>query len=204
MIFTFESPSLPPYLVHCIQVYHDYKTNPASPEYAQVDATKFGNLTGDQETAQSEEIAKYFMQSAAEKYTSMVGGAAEVGVQIGNMYTASLYGGLLGLLSHASDTALVGKRVLLFSYGSGIAASLFVLRITKSVQAMREAADLDGMLSSRTQVTPALFTEMLSLRELLHGNHSVKATWDTSLIRKESYHLDEIDEKFRRKYLQKE
>ncbi len=36
-----------------------------------------------------------------------VGAGATVGVQIGNMYTASLYGSLCGLISRVSDADLV-------------------------------------------------------------------------------------------------
>lgn len=43
---------------------------------------------------------------------------------LGNIYTGSLYNGLLTLLTKDS-LDLSGKKVMLFSYGSGCAASLF-------------------------------------------------------------------------------
>jgi hydroxymethylglutaryl-CoA synthase len=43
---------------------------------------------------------------------------------LGNIYTGSLYNGLLSLLCDTSIN-LAGKKILMFSYGSGCAASLF-------------------------------------------------------------------------------
>lgn len=45
---------------------------------------------------------------------------------IGNIYTGSLYIGLASLLNEGN---LIGKRVLMFSYGSGLMSSMFTLRI---------------------------------------------------------------------------
>lgn len=46
--------------------------------------------------------------------------------QLGNLYTASLYSGLASLLSEQGQH-LVGKRMLCFSFGSGVVASMFTL-----------------------------------------------------------------------------
>lgn len=43
--------------------------------------------------------------------------------RIGNSYTASLYAGLVSLLNH--DDTLEGKRIALFSYGSGSVSEMF-------------------------------------------------------------------------------
>lgn len=47
--------------------------------------------------------------------------------QLGNIYTGSLYNGLLSLVCDKSID-LTGKQVFMFSYGSGCAASLFSLK----------------------------------------------------------------------------
>ena len=46
--------------------------------------------------------------------------------ELGNCYTASLWAGLASLVS-AVGGRLEGRQVLLFSYGSGIASSCFIL-----------------------------------------------------------------------------
>ena len=58
--------------------------------------------------------------------------------RLGNIYTGSLYNGLISLLCDES-VDLKGKRVMMFSYGSGCAASLFYIRVVgdyKNVQQM--------------------------------------------------------------------
>jgi len=47
--------------------------------------------------------------------------------QLGNQYTASCWTGLAALLERRAGR-LAGQRVLLFSYGSGVQASLLVLQ----------------------------------------------------------------------------
>lgn len=46
--------------------------------------------------------------------------------QLGNLYTASLYSGLASLLA-AEGARLAGQRILCFSFGSGVVASMFTL-----------------------------------------------------------------------------
>mmetsp|Transcript_6786 Transcript_6786/g.10925 ORF Transcript_6786/g.10925 Transcript_6786/m.10925 type:complete len:215 (+) Transcript_6786:422-1066(+) len=48
--------------------------------------------------------------------------------QLGNIYTGSLYNGLLSLLCD-DEVDLGGKKIMLFSYGSGCAASLFCAHV---------------------------------------------------------------------------
>lgn len=48
--------------------------------------------------------------------------------QLGNIYTGSLYNGLISLVCDTS-VDLQGKKILMFSYGSGCAASMFIIRV---------------------------------------------------------------------------
>jgi len=48
--------------------------------------------------------------------------------QLGNIYTGSLYNGILSLIADKSID-LKQKKVLMFSYGSGCAASMFLIRV---------------------------------------------------------------------------
>ncbi|XP_010118063.1 PREDICTED: LOW QUALITY PROTEIN: hydroxymethylglutaryl-CoA synthase, mitochondrial-like, partial [Chlamydotis macqueenii] len=49
----------------------------------------------------------------------------------GNMYTPSMYGCLASLLAQSSARDLAGSRIGAFSYGSGLAASMFSLRVSQ-------------------------------------------------------------------------
>jgi hydroxymethylglutaryl-CoA synthase len=50
---------------------------------------------------------------------------------LGNIYTGSLYNGLLSLICDES-VDLSGKKILLFSYGSGCAASMFCAHVREN------------------------------------------------------------------------
>jgi hydroxymethylglutaryl-CoA synthase len=55
-------------------------------------------------------------------------------LMLGNLYCGSLYAGLLSLL-HSKGDALLDKRVMLFSYGSGLAATMFTLLVNQPLTA---------------------------------------------------------------------
>ena len=71
--------------------------------------------------------------------------------RLGNSYTASLYAGLCSLLDHDED--LAGKRIGLFSYGSGSVGEFFTARVVPGYeqhsrrQAVTEALDARVPLS---------------------------------------------------------
>jgi hypothetical protein len=64
---------------------------------------------------------------AAPAYEAMAAPAAALQRQLGNLYTGSVWVGL-GALVAAQGEGLVGKRVLLYSFGSGAVASLLVVQ----------------------------------------------------------------------------
>ena len=48
--------------------------------------------------------------------------------QLGNIYTGSLYNGLISLVADPTID-LRGKKILMFSFGSGLASSMYVIRV---------------------------------------------------------------------------
>jgi 3-hydroxy-3-methylglutaryl CoA synthase len=74
---------------------------------------------------------------------------------VGNMYTPSLYASLVSYLCEEPD--LPGKKVALFSYGSGLASSFFSLQIKSGpgLEKIREALkDVKTRLQLRKKVSP--------------------------------------------------
>ena len=63
--------------------------------------------------------------------------------QIGNVYTGSLYVALASLL-HAEARAIEGRRVGLFSYGSGCVAEFFAGRVVPGASSLVARLDLDA------------------------------------------------------------
>ena len=55
--------------------------------------------------------------------------------QLGNIYTGSLYNGLISLVCN-DKVDLTNKQVMMFSYGSGCAASMFVLNFAKEYKSV--------------------------------------------------------------------
>jgi hydroxymethylglutaryl-CoA synthase len=73
--------------------------------------------------------------------------------QLGNIYTGSLYNGLLSLICD-DQIDLAGKQVCMFSYGSGCAASMFVLRFSADYHRISQLSNFKERLASRVKVTP--------------------------------------------------
>ena len=70
---------------------------------------------------------------------------------------------------------LAGNRVVLFSYGSGLASSMYSLRASTDLspdsplrRLQASLADLEHRLDSRKKVDPADFEKALKLREETH------------------------------------
>ncbi|MBI5487541.1 MAG: hydroxymethylglutaryl-CoA synthase family protein [Deltaproteobacteria bacterium] len=72
--------------------------------------------------------------------------------EVGNAYSASLYVSLAGLLEHAEVDA-AGKRVGLFSYGSGCCAEFIAARVGDDAAAWRGRTGLRQVLAARREIT---------------------------------------------------
>ena len=92
--------------------------------------------------------------------------------KLGNIYTGSLYNGLLSLICDESID-LKGKNVMLFSYGSGCAASMFMLRGAGDYKKLQQTAQFKERLNSRIKISPQEFDEIMSERERNYGKSSL-------------------------------
>jgi len=70
---------------------------------------------------------------------------------LGNIYTGSLYTGLLSLMLQPN---MAGKRVLMFSYGSGLMSSMFSISIRDDLQELRKIIDFESRLTRRVCISP--------------------------------------------------
>jgi hydroxymethylglutaryl-CoA synthase len=82
--------------------------------------------------------------------------------RIGNTYTGSLYLGIASLL-HAQGPALAGKRIGMFSYGSGCSSEFFSGVIGPFAAERIEGANLDAILGERTRIDVAEYERIMSL-----------------------------------------
>lgn len=68
---------------------------------------------------------------------------------LGNIYTGSLYTGLISLLE---SSEIENKNILMFSYGSGLMASMFTLHIRGDVKHIKSIINLQERLASRIEI----------------------------------------------------
>ncbi|KAI9988957.1 hypothetical protein PInf_022678 [Phytophthora infestans] len=144
---------------------------------------------------------------AKEDFTTKVSPSCTTSQQLGNCYTAAVYMNLATLVhARAKDLAL-GSRVLMFSYGSGSIATMFVLRTREptesnfSLEKIANSLDLTARLERRSKKTPAEYTARMTLRERTYGAKSgVKLIQSIASIPEGDFYLDRIDDVGRRFY----
>ncbi|KAK7608846.1 hydroxymethylglutaryl-coenzyme A synthase C terminal-domain-containing protein [Phyllosticta paracitricarpa] len=183
-------------------LYNDYLKNPENPIFAEV-PRELLNL--DYAASISDKtVEKTFMALTKKRFASRVQPSVQVPTMCGNMYCGSVWGGLISLLSNVPAEELEGKRVGIFSYGSGLAASMLSLKVKGSVKEIAEKVDLQQRLDSRRVVPPEVYDEMCVLREHAHLKKSFTPQGAVDTLFPGTYYLTEIDDMFRRKYAVKE
>ena len=125
--------------------------------------------------------------------------------QLGNLYTGSLFGFILSLLSN-ENLNLSGKRIVCFSYGSGYASTLFTLRVISSnyKSITTNNRDIFTRLNNRIKLSPVQYEQILSQKEKLYlSNNYIPKTSNVDLFPR-TYYLEKVDDKWRRFYSKKE
>lgn len=123
------------------------------------------------------------------------------------MYTASLYAALASII-HNKHTTLDGQRVMMFSYGSGLASTLFSFKIREgqfpfTLSNITEVMDVQNKLDSRHEFLPEDFVENLKRMETLYGAKDFVSTSQLSLLRPGAFYLTKVDSMYRRFYSRK-
>jgi hydroxymethylglutaryl-CoA synthase len=99
-------------------------------------------------------------ERSAASFDAQVASSLALASRIGNTYTASLYLGLASLL-HADGAELAGRRIGLFSYGSGCSSEFFSGVVGPRAADVVARARLDEMLASRTRVDVPAYEELM-------------------------------------------
>ena len=97
-------------------------------------------------------------------------------LECGNMYTGSVWASLNSLLVSKDVVPDYGKRVMVFSYGSGLASSMFALRMVKPEKISSIGASFEDRLEIRQQVSPEKFHAMVDQRETETTTSSSEST----------------------------
>ena len=139
-------------------LYNDFLANPTHPMFAEVpselrDIDYQASLT-------DKTVEKTFMGLVKKRFAERVQPSIQVPTMCGNMYCGSVYGGLVSLISNVAPKTLQDKRVGIFSYGSGLASSMFSLKVVGDISNMVEKLDLQQRLESRRTVEPQVYDEV--------------------------------------------
>ena len=144
-------------------LYNDYLGSPDSPAFESVPAEV---KDVDYERSISDKtVEKTFMALSKKKFQERVQPSIQVPTMCGNMYCASVYGSLISVLSNIKSEQLQGKRIGIFSYGSGLASSFFSAQVKGDVSEMVEKLDLHRRLDARRTVAPEVYDEVSEVRQ---------------------------------------
>ncbi|KAF5205826.1 Hydroxymethylglutaryl-coa synthase [Thalictrum thalictroides] len=185
----------------------DFLRNASSiEEAAKEKLAPFSSLTGDESYA-NRELEKTSQQVAKQLYDVKVQPTTLIPKQIGNMYTVSLYAAFASLI-HNKHSALDGKRVVMFSYGSGLTSTMFSFQLREgqypfSLSNIASVMDVTGKLESRQEVTPDSFIQTLQLMEHRYGAKDFVTSKDRSLLAAGTFYLTQVDTMYRRFYARK-
>ncbi|RYP22428.1 hypothetical protein DL765_001640 [Monosporascus sp. GIB2] len=179
-------------------LYHDYLADPDNVAFAEVP----GEVRDmDYKTSLTDKvIEKTFMALTKKRFSERVSPALQVATLCGNMYCASLWGGLASLISHVDSATLQGKRIGLFSYGSGLAASFMSLRVIGSTERISKILDIPNRLAARRAVSPETYEAFCDMRHNAHLQKNFRPKGDVSTIASDTYYLENVDDMYKRSY----
>lgn len=180
------------------------KPDHSTDRYSSVEQFKDKRL---EETYFDRDVEKAFMTLSSSQFNEKTRSSLLLASNIGNMYTPSLYSCLISLLLSKSVDQLSGNRLCLFSYGSGLAASMFSIRCeatnglgSKLHSLVDGLKDVVERLESRDRVAPERFVEILSLRQKAMHKAPFSPEGAVDVLFPGTYYLTHIDDKHRRFY----
>ena len=139
-------------------LYNDYLSDPLHPIFADV-APELRNLDY-QASLTDKAVEKTFLGLTKKRFADRVQPGVQVATMCGNMYCGSVYGGLVSLISNVTPKTLRGKKIGVFSYGSGLASSMFSMKVVGDTSEMAEKLDLQSRLDARRTVAPEIYDDV--------------------------------------------
>ena len=149
---------------HARMMFNDFLANPKAPRFASISDPEALLSASHAVSLTDKNVEKTFISASKASFTQKTDPAMACSRRLGNMYTASLYGCLASLLSTVEPASLLGKRVSLFSFGSGCASSFFTLRVKGDTSDIRAKMNLIHRLAQMKVVPPQEFVQALHVR----------------------------------------
>ncbi|RKP06999.1 hydroxymethylglutaryl-coenzyme A synthase N terminal-domain-containing protein [Thamnocephalis sphaerospora] len=177
---------------------YDFKRNPEDQRYASVQ--QYLDTPIEQSYTDKVMERAFIGVSKDELYKNKAEVAQYAAKNLGNLYCGSVYGGLASLISQVPSAELAGKRITLFSYGSGSAATMFSLIVRGDTDAIAKHVNIVERLAARTEVAPVDYEKVMELREKTHQLRSYTPVGPTDNFFPGTYYLVHVDDMYRRQY----
>lgn len=145
----------------------------------------------------NKEAMAAFVSLSESLYEEKCAPGAWVARETGNMYTASLYANLCALIAHQGD-GLVGKRILMYSFGSGLAATMFSMRVVRAPGSM--ATDVKRLLGSRIVVSAEEYERWMETRQADFNRFAYEPRYPTCKLNANTYYLRAVADNGQRLY----
>ena len=142
-------------------LYNDYRVNPEKATFDSV-PKELKNLSY-ANSLTDKTVEKTFMALSKKKFQTRVQPGIQVPTMCGNMYCASVYGSLVALLSNVTSEEFKGRRIGIFSYGSGLASSFFSMKVVGDISPMAKHLNLHERLDARRTVPPETYDEVSAM-----------------------------------------
>eukprot|EP00948_MAST-09A_sp_MAST-9A-sp1_P000957 g957.t1 len=142
------------------------------------------------------------MGTSISDYSSKVLPGLALSNECGNMYTGSVWASLNSLLCNSSFSPSTSSRVMMFSYGSGFAASMFSMRVRDTKRIKGVGYPFADRLEARTEIEPSVYHAMVDARGTKSEEESVdySHTSSTPLVAPGTFVRTAIDKLGRRSY----
>jgi len=181
--------------------FNDFKANPE--EFSEEQQTSFAQVELE-DSYFNREVEKSFMDVSKITFQAKTEPSLMIAKNVGNMYTPSLYGCLVSfIVSHETAESLVGKRVALFSYGSGCASTFYSIKVNERAAILHQQLKTTVLsrLKARTKISPEECTRIMQVREETHNKAPYQPVGLVEDLFPETWYLENVDEKYCRKYL---
>lgn len=183
-------------------LYNDFRSNPDAFK-KQLDPEVFEQMKviSYEQSLTDRNVEKVFMGLAKEESAKRLTPALKVPTNTGNMYTASCWASLSSVLFFVGNEALHNKRISIFSYGSGLAATLLSVKVVGDISHITKKLDMQNRIfNNRVKKSPQEYVEAIESREKIHLQKNYKPTGSIDDIASGAYYLTEINDMFQRKY----
>lgn len=154
-----------------------------------------------EETYFNRDVEKGFMEFSKEIFKQKTQPSLFIANQVGNMYTPSLYAGLVSYIINTPISEHPGKRIGLFSYGSGLASTMYSLKVRNEglQNLVTNLSHIKPLLNNRRVIPPQDFSTMMEIHEANSHKSSYEPIDSIESLFPGTYYLKEIDA-YRRTY----